>query len=745
MSPISRRNFLKIATVAAVSVSAGVIGGCEGDSDSSDSSYSVSESHFPQSVLSGDPKPESIILWTRLAGEDMGATSYKIRVEVATESDMSNVVASEELTVNEYHDYCAKVKITGLSPYTYYYYRFFYEADGGKHATRIARTKTAPAADSDVTVKYTFLSCQDYIGRYYNSLAYHLEHIGDEDIDFVVHLGDYIYETTGDPSFQALDGRKITFTDTEGAVSLGTGGTEYYGAASVSNYREIYKTYRSDKVLQKFHELYPLIAIWDDHEYSDDCWGDTSTYFNEKKDEQNLQRRVNSEQVYYEFLPVDNTDETGQFNTPDNKLYGQSGAKGIYRDFRYGKHLHLILGDYRTYRPDHIIPEGAFPGKIVMDKTAIVSLFDAQNPGYGEYAYESYKPYLGPYVDMTDASWAPYAPVLVGVLAYAYMGEGLSQTEAGAKATADLSGRVSAYIFNLLVSGYNATVTAAEQLPTIDDDTYNNVLDRGIAYLHLGKQSYFSDIGSRYGVLKPFYEMYTSYLAMVSAMSGETPENVFGDVQQAWMEAKIAESDASYICFGSSVSTTSLIWDMTDLDVPADFKQQFYANVDHWDGFPNRRTALLELLGSAQKNAFIISGDIHASYVTENMTSGGKAIADFTGTSVSSATFVTMVETSIEAVIASDIFTDAQRDAVRNKLITNLDPTLKSAYSPMIFADSSKNGFVNITVSADKVEADYYLVDIDAVFTEYYDNMTALNELVEHRSFIFSNNSVSEQ
>ncbi len=735
---LNRRDFLKITTVAATAASLGMLGGCGSSSDGDNTE--VSAEHFPQSVVSGDPKSDSVILWTRLAGDTLGGGSHKITLIAASDKELKNTVASHDLTVTAEHDYCTKVKLTGLQPGSFYYYRFHYDKNGKRYTTRTARTKTAPASDADVPVKFTFLSCQDYIGRYYNSLAYHLQHV--TDIDFVVHLGDYIYETTGDPSFQNItDTRKITFTDTAGAVALGTD-QPYYGAASVSNYREIYKKYRTDSVLQRFHELYPIIAIWDDHEFSDDCWGATATYFDEKKDEFDTIRRMNSEQAFYEFLPVDNTASEGAFQTPDSQLYGQINNAGVYRDFRFGKHLHLILSDYRTFRPDHLIPEGAFPGKVVLDKAAITAVFEAQYPGQGAAVYELQKAAFGPYVDMTSAPWNAYSAALVPTLTYVYMQEGLSQTDAGIKAAADLNGLVSAYVFNALVTAYNSAVTAENQLPLIDDNTYNNVLDRGIAYMHIGKQGYFSDIGSRYGVVKATYDMLAGYKAMADVLAAKTPENVFGDTQLAWLTNKISTSSATNICFGSSVSTTSLIWDMTALDIPADYKQRFYANVDHWDGFPNRKNMLLEQLGASGKRAFVISGDIHASFVTDHPTSGAN-VADFTGTSVSSSTFINMVEHAVEAVLAAGAFTDDQKTAVRAKLITNLDDSLLEAFDPMIFADTARNGFVTVTVTEDNVTADYYLTERDDVFESFYKKMNELT--VTHKKFVFDGTQVAEE
>src|SRR6185295_9498300 len=104
-------------------------------------------------------------------------------------------------------------------------------------------------ADADVAVKFAFVSCSDYIGRYYNSYVA----LAQEDLDFWVHLGDYIYETTGNPTFQNTTGRTIKFTEQDNAIPLGDPNAPYFAAKNLSNYREIYRTIRSDKALQKVH------------------------------------------------------------------------------------------------------------------------------------------------------------------------------------------------------------------------------------------------------------------------------------------------------------------------------------------------------------------------------------------------------------------------------------------------------------------------------------------------------------
>ncbi|MEJ2189637.1 MAG: PhoD-like phosphatase N-terminal domain-containing protein, partial [Acidobacteriota bacterium] len=198
--------------------------------------------YFPQSVASGDPTADSVVLWTRVVtptDEDPVA----VQLEVATDSEFTDVVTTRGLAASAENDYCVKVKVDGLQPYHTYYYRFSY----GEEMSPVGRTKTAPTADMNVPVRFAVVYCQDYVGRYYN--AYEkmlLDH--DEDIDFVVHLGDYVYETTGDPEFQdPTSERKMVFEDTEGAIQLGTEDNPNYAAASLSNYRTLYRTYRSDE------------------------------------------------------------------------------------------------------------------------------------------------------------------------------------------------------------------------------------------------------------------------------------------------------------------------------------------------------------------------------------------------------------------------------------------------------------------------------------------------------------------
>jgi alkaline phosphatase D len=127
-------------------------------------------------------------------------------------------------------------------------------------------------------------------------------------------------------------------------------------AFTLADYRTLYKTYRSDANLKEVHRLYPFIIIWDDHEFSDDCWQDHSTYFNELDprtntftDEKNTPRRNAADQAFFEFQPVD---------VPFHPTAGFPNDIRIYRQLNWGKHADLFMTDERYYRSDHVVPEG---------------------------------------------------------------------------------------------------------------------------------------------------------------------------------------------------------------------------------------------------------------------------------------------------------------------------------------------------------------------------------------------------
>jgi alkaline phosphatase D len=344
-----RREFLRGLVVV---VAASPLPACSSDDGTEEPSGPVYNTDpelqgkiFPQSLASGDPKPDSVILWTRAVPES-GSGPVTVKYEIATDKRFAHMVASSEVVVDDTTDHTVRVKVTELSPFTVYYYRFV--VDGISTAT--GRTKTAPRADQDVAVRFAFASCQDFVGRYYHSWKV----LTDEEpnLDFVLFLGDYVYETNGDPDFQAsTSDRKIEIPD--GIQLTPAEDPNVKAASSLADYRGLYRQYRSDANLKKAHELYPFIAIWDDHEFANDCWSDHSTDFNEEQGEEKVPaRREAANQAWFEYQPADVTYDANA-SYPDDLT--------IYRSLRYGKNVELFLTDQRSYRGDHVIPEGALP------------------------------------------------------------------------------------------------------------------------------------------------------------------------------------------------------------------------------------------------------------------------------------------------------------------------------------------------------------------------------------------------
>lgn len=343
--PIRRRDFLQFTLVTALVPALGPLAGCSGSEDESSTSKKASPPEdilrvFPQGLASGDPRPDGVILWTRVEPDRAAPAEIPVTYDVATDAAFENVVATGEVVATAASDHTVRLKVTKLEAFTTYYYRF----TALDVTTDAGRTKTAPKADQDVPVRFAFAACQDFVGRYYHSWKALL----DEDaVDFVVFLGDYVYETDGNPSFMTpTEARKIVLPD---GLSLGENSGK--AAQTLADYRALYKRYRSDENLKKAHASFPFVCIWDDHEFGDDCWQDHTTHFSELdgNTEQVTSQREDADQAWFEYQPADvEYDEAGHYPA-DIK---------IYRKLRFGKHMELFLTDQRYFRSDHVIPEG---------------------------------------------------------------------------------------------------------------------------------------------------------------------------------------------------------------------------------------------------------------------------------------------------------------------------------------------------------------------------------------------------
>jgi alkaline phosphatase D len=703
----NRRQFLKTIAISAAAGSSTAITGCIPATENEALLPANSNPFFPQSLMSGDPRPDSIVLWTRVEDSALGDDDASVQLQIALDDGFNNQVLTQDLQALAINDHCLKLRITELEADTRYYFRFIYlDAAAGPVSSNTGRTKTAPNPDSERAVKYAFVSCQDYIGRYFNSYIKLLE---TDDLDFIVHLGDYIYETTGDPRFQDLNGpRQIRFDDQDGAMQIGSGESAFYAAASLDNYRQLYKTYRADTLLQRIHEKFPLIAMWDDHEFSDDCWGTNASYYGGAVDEEQLIRRHNAEQAYFDYMPVDQEaaanpayrNQSGDIPTNNADLYPNAR---IYREFQFGQHLQLLTSDFRSFRPDHLIPESAFPGKVIMDESEMEHYFSDIGEDYAAQASR-----YSPYIDPNASPYADNLGLLNATLQANYLiqlqarsAPGDQEARATELSTEALSGFITLASYNQLVADtidilQSRLEPIPESLQPIDE---NSPLPYGMAYSSLGKADLLGEVGSRYFIVKENLDIYADYHYRL--LNNTDSQNGYGDDQKTWLESRFSESLCTWKVLASSVSFSPLVVNLDLSIVPEAFRWKYYINADHWDGFPNEKRALLNDLLS-EHGVITIAGDVHSAYVSEHHNrQSGKRSVDFTSSSISSGTLGTFVADTVE--------NNASIGDLK-PLLPFLEAVVKTS-SEHRMTEMYKHGVAIVSASADGFDVDYHFLE----------------------------------
>ncbi|HET9642466.1 MAG TPA: alkaline phosphatase D family protein [Burkholderiaceae bacterium] len=199
---------------------------------------------FALGIASGHPRPERIVLWTRLTGADL-PPRVDVRWEVAADESFRDVVAAGVDVAEDAWAHSVHAEPVTLKPGRWYWYRF--EALGQR--SPIGRTRTAPAADASAALNFAIASCQRWDAGHYAAWR----HMAAEDLDLVVFLGDYIYEYASPP----------------GRVRSHRGGQVF----TLSQYRARYAQYKSDPALQAAHAAFPWLIVWDDHEVDNDYAG----------------------------------------------------------------------------------------------------------------------------------------------------------------------------------------------------------------------------------------------------------------------------------------------------------------------------------------------------------------------------------------------------------------------------------------------------------------------------------------
>ncbi len=239
---------------------------------------------FTHCVASGEPGPTQVLLWTRYAS----AEETRLKWELAEDADFARIVVQGDATASPASDCCARAWAKGLKPGRWYFYRFV-APDGEK--SPVGRTKTLPVGKVD-KFRIAVFSCSNYGFGWFNAYGHAGQQAGGAgDFDLVLHLGDYFYEYERGNYPNAKEGLAERLLPDHETVTL-------------AQYRERFSTYRNDPDLQRLHQLYPVITMWDDHEVANDAWKDGAE--NHRPDKEGLYavRETVAEKVYREWLPV---------------------------------------------------------------------------------------------------------------------------------------------------------------------------------------------------------------------------------------------------------------------------------------------------------------------------------------------------------------------------------------------------------------------------------------------------------
>lgn len=278
---------------------------------------------FSLGVASGDPLPDGVVLWTRLAprpletGGGMGADPIAVSWQVCEDEAMSRVVQSGTTIARSDWSHSVHVEVSGLRPDRWYWYQF----KTGGEISALGRTRTTPLPTAlPDRFRFAFASCQHYEAGLYT--AY--DHLSREDIDLVVHLGDYIYE--GAPKAGQL--------------------REHLGGEciSIDDYRLRYARYKSDSNLQAAHAMAPWVVTWDDHEVANNY---ANAYLkNGTPPDEFLLRRAAGYQAYFEHMPLRRSSLP---RGPDMLLY---------RGVSFGRLAQFHVLDTRQYRTPQKLGDG---------------------------------------------------------------------------------------------------------------------------------------------------------------------------------------------------------------------------------------------------------------------------------------------------------------------------------------------------------------------------------------------------
>ncbi len=269
---------------------------------------------FYHGVASGDPLSDRVIIWTRVTPDSTQINqTLVVNWRVATDTGMTTIVKSGSILTDSSADFTVKVDVTLLNPNTVYYYEF---QTAGYLSPR-GRTKTNPVGASADSLRFAMVSCANFEAGWFNVYASLLQR---EDFDAVLSLGDYIYEyNTGGYSPNAAVNRQWSPANE---------------IVSIADYRMRYSSYRLDDDLQRLHQQFPFIIVYDDHEFTNDAWMNGAQNHTPGTEGLWSVRKSMAAKAFFEWQPIRQT--------------SVSNPTQIYRTIKYGNLIDLMMLDTRV-------------------------------------------------------------------------------------------------------------------------------------------------------------------------------------------------------------------------------------------------------------------------------------------------------------------------------------------------------------------------------------------------------------
>ncbi|WP_196892669.1 alkaline phosphatase D family protein [Aureivirga marina] len=307
----TRRKFLRNTLLASggIIIASNLISCSDDDIDDINIPDNSKLEKFNHGVASFDPTTNQVIIWTRYTTDK---PEVEIVWEVSKNPNFSTLLRTGTFTTNQERDYTVSIEVQDLEPNQKLYYRFAQLEEG----TISVVGETITLSENPNEVNLAVCSCSNYAAGYFNVY----DSIAKSDVDVVVHLGDYIYEY-GETEYGYTSEVYRPLSPDHEIISL-------------DDYRERYRLYRSDKMLQLAHQKKPFICVWDDHEVANDTYKDGAQN-HDSSEGSFVQRKINAIQAYSEYLPMKISD--------NNK---------IYRNIEFGNLVNLIMLDTRVIGRD---------------------------------------------------------------------------------------------------------------------------------------------------------------------------------------------------------------------------------------------------------------------------------------------------------------------------------------------------------------------------------------------------------